>query len=110
MARNDITGDVIKSRPPTQQYRDNYDEIYKKKPMKPKLVTATWCGPCKLLKDQLERTGQLEKIDLVDVDEDREISTKYNIRSVPSLIVFYSDGGHKVYTGTENIVSIIKES
>lgn len=30
MSNNDITGDEIKTKPPTQVYRDNYDKIFSK--------------------------------------------------------------------------------
>ena len=29
--RNSVTGDKIKSRPPTDKYRENYDRIFRKK-------------------------------------------------------------------------------
>ena len=28
--RNDITGDKIKSKPPSKEYKDNYDKIFRK--------------------------------------------------------------------------------
>ena len=34
--KNDVTGDVIKSKETNQKYRDNYDRIFKKKDVKTK--------------------------------------------------------------------------
>ena len=35
-AKNDVTGDAIKSKETNQKYRDNYDRIFKKKRVKTK--------------------------------------------------------------------------
>jgi thioredoxin 1 len=53
---------------------------------------AEWCGPCKMiapildeLADDLE--GKL-KICKLDVDANRETPMKYNVRGIPTLILF----------------------
>ncbi len=53
---------------------------------------ADWCVPCKLIAPILEElatehAGKL-KIGKVDVDDQRDIGSKYNIMSIPSLLVF----------------------
>lgn len=48
-------------------------------------ISTTWCGPCKLLKKELE-DFDLIPIESIDADEDEELCLKYNIRSVPVLI------------------------
>lgn len=60
--------------------------------------SATWCGPCqrqlpiieKFASDNLERV----KVCKVDVDDAPNISSKLNIRAVPSIILF--NRGEKV--------------
>ncbi len=51
---------------------------------------ATWCGPCRMLKPILEEYSQdaTVKILSVDVDKNEELARKYNILSIPCLIVF----------------------
>lgn len=53
---------------------------------------ATWCGPCKILApvvDEIARdyAGKL-KVVKVDTDEAQETTIRYNITSVPTLILF----------------------
>ena len=53
---------------------------------------ATWCGPCKMLAPVLDQAsaeiadkGAIYK---VDVDASSDIANKYQIMSVPTLILF----------------------
>ena len=61
---------------------------------KPTLVDffATWCGPCKMqspILDELKnKVGDAANIVKVDVDCNPDISAKYQIRSVPTIIIF----------------------
>ncbi len=61
---------------------------------KPVLVDfyATWCGPCKMLSpvvDQLaEEMGDKVAVGKVNIDEEMALTEKFNIMSVPTLMVF----------------------
>jgi len=53
---------------------------------------AAWCGPCKMVAPVVEEIakeydGKL-KVGKVDVDSNPEISMKFGIRSIPTLMVF----------------------
>jgi thioredoxin 1 len=59
---------------------------------------AEWCGPCKMVSpivDQLaEEYAGKAKIGKVDVDSNQEISMKYGIRSIPTIL--FIKGGEVV--------------
>ena len=47
---------------------------------------ATWCGPCKMIAPVLEQLTNIDVIK-VDVDEERELTMKFGISAVPTLIL-----------------------
>jgi thioredoxin 1 len=53
---------------------------------------AAWCGPCKMIAPILEEMaaeyGDQLKICKMDVDASRETPMKYNVRGIPTLIIF----------------------
>jgi thioredoxin 1 len=59
---------------------------------------AAWCGPCRVIAPVVEELaaeyqGKLKVVKL-DVDENPEISERYRVLSIPSLLVF--KGGQEV--------------
>ncbi len=56
---------------------------------------ATWCGPCRMIApilDQLsvEYDGQV-KVTKLDVDSNVKTATRFNVRSIPTIL-FFKDG------------------
>ncbi len=52
---------------------------------------APWCGPCQMLAPVIEEISQEAKdtkVVKINVDESQELSTKYNIVSIPTIILF----------------------
>jgi predicted thioredoxin/glutaredoxin len=109
-AKNDITGDLIKSKSLSKQGRDNWDNIFKKdkKMNKLLLLTASFCGPCQLLKSKLQKEGLLDKVELINMEDNQEPFKKFNVKSVPRLIIETSDTLFEVIQGSEDIIARIK--
>jgi thioredoxin 1 len=53
---------------------------------------GTWCGPCQalmpILKDVKKELGDAIKIVKIDIDKNQELATKYQVRGVPTMILF----------------------
>lgn len=59
---------------------------------------ATWCGPCRAIAPIVEElakeyAGKL-KVGKLDVDSHQAIASKYNVMSIPTLILF--KGGQEI--------------
>lgn len=61
---------------------------------KPTLVDffATWCGPCKMQSPIIEKVkaavGDSANVLKIDIDKNAETARKYNVQSIPTLILF----------------------
>ena len=72
---------------------DTFDETIKNA-KGPVLVDfwAAWCGPCKTIAPYLDQiAGELEgkaTVAKVNVDENGDLSARFGVRSIPTLLVF----------------------
>jgi thioredoxin 1 len=78
---------------------------------------AEWCGPCKSLAPKLEEiAGEMSgkvKIVKLDIDNNREMTEKFGVRGIPTMILF--KGGQQVNhmvgnRSKEEIVSFISSA
>ena len=76
----------------------NMDEAIAKYPFLVVDCWAEWCGPCKMIGPVIAKLASSQKGDIVfgklDVDSNPDTSAKFNIRSIPNLLVFKD--GNKV--------------
>ena len=53
---------------------------------------APWCGPCKaiapILEELADELGDAVKICKVNVDNNSEIASKFEIRAIPTILIF----------------------
>lgn len=87
---------------------------------KPVLIDffATWCGPCEtlapILKQVKDSLGERITILKIDVDKNQELAAKYQVRGVPTIVLFqngkqlWRQSG--VLTKEEIIKTIIEKS
>lgn len=66
---------------------------------------ATWCGPCKIVGPIVEElakeyTGKL-KVGKLDVDQNQQVSGKYGIMSIPTLMFFKNGQVVKTIIGAQ---------
>jgi thioredoxin 1 len=53
---------------------------------------AEWCAPCKMLAPVLKQVkkelGEAVKIIKIDIDKNRTIAAKYQVKGVPTMLLF----------------------
>lgn len=93
---------------------DNFEsEVLKSD--KPCLVDffATWCGPCKTMGPIIEEIANeydgKVKVGKLDIDENPNMVSKYQIMSVPTMIVFKNGEPVKTFVGLTEKEDIVKE-
>ncbi len=75
---------------------------------KPALVDfwAPWCQPCQMMTPILETVaeelGDKIKIIKIDITENESLAEKFNILSIPTLIVFHKGEEKKRINGLQN--------
>jgi len=77
---------------------------------------ADWCGPCKvlapILKQVKDEFGKTVKIIKIDTDKNQPLSVKYQVRSIPTMLLFKN--GKQVWRQSgvlqkNEIIAIIKQ-
>lgn len=75
---------------------------------------ATWCGPCQLISpivEEVAKENENIKVIKIDVDKFPELSRKYGIMSIPTLMVFSKGKEVKKHIGyleKEGIEGLLK--
>ena len=78
---------------------------------------ADWCGPCKMLSPILKQVkdalGEDVTIIKIDVDKNQSLASKYQVRGVPTMLLFKK--GKQVWRQSgvlqkDDIINVIKSS
>ena len=92
----------------TKNVTDENFETEVVKSAKPTLVDfwAEWCEPCKQMAPILEKVaregyGEFGVVK-IDIDENKYLSERYNIRSIPTLVLFVKGTEVARHTGATN--------
>ncbi len=95
---------------------ENFEEVVLNSKV-PVLVDfwATWCGPCKMLSPVVDEVAEEANgefvVGKVNVDEQKELSKKFRVMSIPTLIVFKDGAEAKRSVGfieKEQVLELIK--
>jgi len=72
---------------------------------------ADWCAPCKSMEPMLEEMSQLMggrlRFAKVNVDEHRDLAIRYEVKSLPTLLVFEKGRPVDTITGVPPRYSLI---
>ena len=73
---------------------------------------ADWCGPCKIMSpviDKISEEVENVKVGKVNVDEAGEIAQKYNIMSIPTIIIFKDGNPVRSFVGVTSKEEILAD-
>jgi len=74
---------------------------------------APWCGPCKMiapiLNEIADQNSDQVTIAKVNVDQHQQLATSYNIRSIPTMILFKEGKEQKRIMGFKTRKALLKE-
>lgn len=74
---------------------------------------ADWCGPCKMMSPIINSIAEENnniKVGKLNVDEAQSIAIKYNVMSIPTIIIFKNGREYKRFVGVtnkENILNVL---
>ena len=64
---------------------------------------ADWCGPCKMMSPVIDKIAEENaeniKVGKVNVDENQDLAMKYNVMSIPTILVFKNGNIAKTFVG-----------
>ena len=69
--------------------------------------SAPWCGPCKQLGPIMESLSGQINYRKINVDNDTELSTKYGVRNIPTLVLLKDGEAVNRTTGLQSKQQIL---
>lgn len=85
---------------------DNLNNIIKSNELVIIYFTAKWCCPCKTITPIYERLSLInenKKFLKIDIDDNEDIATKFDIKSIPSFLFFKNGKIIDILKGADKI-------
>jgi len=75
------------------------------------IISAKWCGPCKVLGKTVEKIKSdhpelVDKITKIDIDEDQDLAQRFSVMSVPTVL-YVKAGEVSVLKGVQSESSLL---
>ena len=72
---------------------------------------ADWCGPCKMMSPVIdgiaEKLNGSVKVGKINVDENQELAIKYQVTSIPTIMIFNNGIPVKTFIGVTDEQEIL---
>ena len=69
--------------------------------------SASWCQPCKMLGPIMESVSDQVNYQKIDVDNNQELSIKYGVRNIPTLVLVENGEAKGRLVGIQSKESIL---
>lgn len=73
---------------------------------------ADWCGPCRMMSPIIDEIAEelqdSVKVGKVNVDENQELAIKYDVMSIPTIIIFKNGIPVKTFLGVTDKNEILE--
>ena len=74
---------------------------------------AEWCMPCKMMAPILNslanELSEGDSVGKLDIEQNQEVAAKYQVRSIPTIILFKDGNEIKRFVGTKSKEFLLKE-
>ena len=72
---------------------------------------ADWCGPCRMMSpiiDEIaeEKSGEY-KVGKINIDQNQELAMKFNVMSIPTIMIFKYGKPEKTFVGVRSKSEIL---
>lgn len=71
---------------------------------------ADWCGPCKMMSPIIDKIAEETniKVGKINVDYNPHLAEKYNVMSIPTIIIFKQGNIAKTFVGVTDKAQILQ--